>query len=155
MCLYRRSVNGILTASHKMFPSINPAKSAPSPLFWLERLCACGLAHVGDKQTNGDEMTMKREVLDSERQLTNEHISSTHSLNQIIPPPLSFYFCSCHLLHATLPFFLPSSLCCCEIIDPPRGTVGCCRGNRCLITVLIAGHRQTRTHFYSGKQWQK
>ncbi|KAF3692943.1 hypothetical protein EXN66_Car008619 [Channa argus] len=54
-----------------------------------------------------------------------------------------------HTLFFFFFFMLSSSLRCCEIVDPSKrdsGILEVYKSNRFLITVLIAGHRETRTH---------
>lgn len=102
------------------------------------RICS-----LRNELTNLDEMKIKRGEVGEIA--CNKHLSPAHSLNQVIPLPLSLYFCSFSQF-LSFPFSChhPSVV---RLLIPPRGTVGCCRStsNRCLITVLIAGHRETHT----------
>lgn len=103
--------------------------------------CVSELAQVGNEPTNGDEMKIKREEVDWERQLPLTNVCPRHMASikpslrlsvSISVLPLS----SCHLPHAfslhfpplslSVPssFFLSSSLCCCEIVDPPQRDCG-------------------------------
>lgn len=80
---------------------------------------------------------------------SSSHFSSSSQLPVSIPapPPLQLSFPHHHLFHRRH----PSSLCCCEIVDLPRGTVGCCRVREQQVSHYCANGRpqgdvQAHTH---------
>lgn len=129
------------------FPSTNPASSAPSTLFvWLgtERWEDCVWTRSPGKWTNksGWNENQTRGGWLRKAITSNEHLSPAQSQSHhpsssvsVCAPPLTSCHCPCAIsLHflSPPPLFppLPSSLCCCGIVDLPRGTVGCCRSTR-------------------------
>lgn len=131
---------------------------------------------MGNGPTNQDEIKIKRGAVDRERQLAlMNNICPRHSLNQIILPLPGLYLRAYLSLPVTVPVISPSlplvfffffSLSLSPALTPPllcdcwspkrdRGMLQEYESNRCLITVLIAGHGETHARVHSDEQRQR
>lgn len=165
-----RSVDHVCTASHKC----SRVKFLPTPFLSFPLLLVenkrgekivCELAHMVNETTN--QIKIKREEGWQRKAFASneQHLSSVHAFNHILPPPPSLYFSSTSQFpssaHAFSLYFLslPSSFFFPVIIplllwdcwSPQRdcGMLEEYESNRCLITVLIAGHGETYTHIFT------
>lgn len=146
------------------------------PTCWLrkERWEDCvEVAHIGNEQSNQDEVKIK--LQETQLPLMNTCLWHTLTMKSSLLPSHSISdlpLRSCHhpcYFSPFLPSLPPTPLFFFHVIIPlllwdrwsPQRDCGMLEeyeSNRCLITVLIAGHRETHTHThtcYSDKQWQR